>query len=168
VERPLHCYAYVEAPFDLVSQLLAEDAVGLLQHATEDAAEQAGTLSRTLRTGVAGFEVARDVRIEVGEFSPAAVTRSVVPLRWHAEKGRLLFPELAADLEVSAVVLDPPLTQITVSGSYEPPLGVLGAGADRLVLHRLAEATVHRFTHEVAEELRRRIEALPPSQQPAS
>jgi hypothetical protein len=168
VERPLHCYAYVEAPFDLVSQLLAEDAVGLLQHATEDAAEQAGTLSRTLRTGVAGFEVSRDVRIEVGEFTPAAVTRSVVPLRWHAEKGRLLFPQLTADLEVCAVVLDPPLTQITVSGSYAPPLGVLGAGADRLVLHRLAEATVHRFTHEVAEELRRRIEALPPGQQPAS
>jgi len=89
------------------------------------------------------------------------VARSAVPLRWHAETGRLLFPALAADLEVSAVVLDPPLTQLTVTGSYQPPLGILGAGADRLLLHRLAEATVHRFTHEVADELRRRVEALP-------
>ena len=53
MERPLHCYAYVEAPFDRISRLLAEDAAGVLQHATDDAAEQAGELSRTLRTEVA-------------------------------------------------------------------------------------------------------------------
>jgi len=161
VERQLHCYAYVEAPFDLVARLLAEDATAVLQEATDDAAEQAGTLSRTLSVEVGGFEVGRDVSIEVGEFEPRGITRSVVPLRWHAEKGRLLFPELAADMEVAALALDPPLTQLTVSGSYEPPLGVLGAGADRLLLHRLAEATVHRFTHDVADRLRRLVDALP-------
>ena len=161
MERQLHCYAYVEAPFDLTARLLAEDATAVLQEATDDAAEQAGTLSRTLSVEVGGFEVGRDVSIEVGEFEPRGITRSVVPLRWHAEKGRLLFPELAADLEVAALALDPPLTQLTVSGSYEPPLGVLGAGADRILLHRLAEATVHRFTHDVADRLRRLVEALP-------
>jgi hypothetical protein len=162
VDRPLLCYAYVEAPFDLVTRLLADEASSVLQHATSDAADQAGTLSRTLSVTVAGVEVGRDVTIEVGDFQPREVTRSVVPLRWHAERGRLLFPELAADLEVSALAFDPPLTQITVSGSYQPPLGLLGAGVDRLGLHRLAEATVHRFTNEVADELRRRVEAIPP------
>jgi hypothetical protein len=161
VDRPLHCYAYVEAPFDLVSRLLAEDAAGLLQHATDDAADQAGELSRSLRVAVGGFEIGRDVRIEVGDFTPREVLRSVVPLRWHAEKSRLLFPELAADLEVTALTIDPPMTQITVAGSYHPPLGLLGAGADKLLLHRLAEATVHRLTHEIADELRRRVDALP-------
>ena len=161
MERHLHCYAYVEAPFDLVARLLAEDATAVLQEATDDAAEQAGTLSRTLSVEVGGFEVGRDVSIQVGDFDPRGITTSVVPLRWHAERGRLLFPELAADLEVSALAFDPPLTQLTVSGSYEPPLGVLGAGADRLLLHRLAEATVHRFTHEVATRLRRLVDALP-------
>jgi hypothetical protein len=164
MERPLHCYAYVEAPFDLVTRLLAEDAAGVLQRATEDAADQAGTLSRTLSIEVAGFEVGRDVVIEVGAFQPREVVRSVVPLRWRAERSRLLFPELAADLEVTALSFEPPLTQLTVSGSYEPPLGLLGAGVDRLVLHRLAEAAVHRFTHEVADELRRRVEALAPDE----
>ncbi len=161
MERQLHCYAYVEAPFDLVARLLAEDATAVLQEATDDAAEQAGTLSRTLSVEVGGFEVGRDVSIEVGEFEPRGITNSVVPLRWHAEKGRLLFPELAADMEVAALALDPPLTQLTVSGSYEPPLGVLGAGADRLLLHRLAEATLHRFTHDVADRLRRLVDAIP-------
>jgi hypothetical protein len=159
VERTLYCYAYVEAPFDDVSHELAVHAARIMQRATDESAEQAGTLSRTLRVAVGGFEVSRDVRIQVGDFEPRAVTRSVVPLRWQAEKGRLLFPSLTAELEVAAVVFDPPLTQISVSGTYEPPLGVLGAGADRLLLHRLAEATMHRFTHEVADELRRRLEA---------
>lgn len=158
VERTLHVYAYVEAPFDDVSHLLAADAAGVLQQATDESAEQAGTLSRKLRVAVGGFDVSNDVRIEVGDFEPRAVTRSVVPLRWHAEKGRLLFPQLTAELEVAAIVFDPPLTQLTVSGTYEPPLGALGAGADKLLLHRLAEATLHRFTHEVADELRRRLE----------
>ncbi len=164
MERALHCYAYVEAPWDQVSRLLAEDSRSVLQHATVDAADQAQQLTRTLELEVGGFTVSRDVTIEVGEFVPREVTRSVVPLRWHAERGRLLFPELAADLEVAAVSLDPPLTQLTVAGSYEPPLGLLGAGADRLMLHRLAEATMHRFVHEVADELRRLIDALPPDE----
>lgn len=164
MERALHCYAYVEAPWDQVSRLLAEDSRSVLQHATLDAADQAKQISRTLRLEVAGFEVAKDVRIEVGEFVPREATRSVVPLRWHADRGRMLFPELAADLEVASVSFDPPLTQLTVSGSYEPPLGLLGAGVDRLMLHRLAEATIHRFIHEVADELRRLIDALPPDE----
>jgi hypothetical protein len=158
VERTLHVYAYVEAPFDDVSHLLASDAVGVLQRATDESAEQASTLSRKLSVAVDGFQVSRDVRIELGEFEPRAVTRSVVPLRWRSEKGRLLFPELSAELEVAAIVFDPPLTQLTVTGTYEPPMGLLGAGADKLLLHRLAEATLHRFVHEVADELRRCLE----------
>lgn len=161
MERELHCYAYVEAPFDLTARLLADHAETVLQHATDDAAEQAGTLSRTLRVELGGVEVERDVVIEVGEFEPRGIRRSVVPLHWRAERGRFLFPELNAELEVSAITIDPPLTQLTVSGTYEPPLGLLGAGADRLVLHRIAEASMHRFTNEVADEVRRHLEALP-------
>lgn len=164
MERALHCYAYVEAPWDQVSRLLAEDSRAVLQHATVDAADQAQEISRTLKLEVAGFEVSKDVSIQVGEFVPREATRSVVPLRWRAERGRMLFPELAADLEVASVSFNPPLTQLTVTGSYEPPLGLLGAGADRLMLHRLAEATIHRFIHEVADELRRLIDALPPDE----
>lgn len=161
MERALHCYAYLEAPFDVVSRVLADDAEGVLQQATDAAAEQAGELTGTLHVQVSGFDVCRQVSIEFGDFEPRGVTRSIVPLRWQAEQGRLLFPSMSANLEVSAVVIDPPLTQITVTGTYAPPLGLLGAGVDRLVLWRLAEATVHRFTHEVTDTLRRRIDALP-------
>ncbi len=157
----LYVYAFVEAPFDLCIRLLAENAPKVLQHATDESAEQARVLSRPLEVEVAGFSVSHDVVIEVGEFEPRQLTSAVVPLRWHAETGRLLFPTMEAELEVSALVFDPPLTQVALCGRYEPPMGVIGAGADRLALNKLAEATVHRFLHEVADQLRRLVEAIP-------
>jgi len=164
VSRELYCYAYVEAPFELVTRLLAEDAAAVLQGATDDAADQADQLSHPLRVNVGGFGVSKDVEIELGRFEPREVTRSVVPLAWRASGSALLFPELRAELEVAAVSFDPPLTQVSVRGSYEPPLGAVGAGADRVLLGRLAEATLHRFTHEVADALRRKAEGLPPAE----
>ena len=161
MERPLHYYAYVEAPFDLVSRVLADRTVEVLQHATENAAAQAGELSRSLSIEVGGFRVSRDVAIEIGEFEPRELTSSVVPLRWRAENQGLLFPTLSAELEVAAVTTTPPLTQLTVDGAYVPPLGVVGAGADRLVLHRVAEAALHRFTTDVAEQLDRLVKEIP-------
>ena len=161
MERPLHCYAYVEARYDLVSRVLADRTVEVLQEATQHAAEQAGELSRTLSVEVGGFRISRDVAIDVGAFEPRGVRSSVVPLRWSAENHGLLFPTLSAELEIAAVTATPPLTQVTVDGAYVPPLGVVGAGADRLVLHRVAEATLHRFTNDVAAQLRRLVEAIP-------
>lgn len=161
MSRPLHATTTVDAPFDLVARLLAQDTAGALQEATDSAAEEAGTRSRTLRVEVAGLEVSKDVRIEVGAFVPVGVTHSEVGLRWHAARGRLLFPELTASLRVAAESLEPPRTRITVDGVYVPPLGALGAGVDTLVLHRLADATVQRFTQEIAASLHRKVAALP-------
>jgi hypothetical protein len=164
MSRELNSYAYVNVPFDVASRLLAENAQAVLQQATDDSAAEADTLSRTLRVAVGGFEVSKDVEVEVGEFRPAQITGSVVPIRWRAETGRLLFPTLTAELWIRAVSFDPPVTQLLVTGSYDPPMGVVGAGADWLLLHRLAESTIHRFTSEVAAQLRRLIEELPEDQ----
>src|SRR5438132_11125833 len=48
---------------------------------------------------------------------------AVVPIIWRAIGAPGLFPVLAADLEVAR--LDPQLTQLTLRGRYEPPLGGL-------------------------------------------
>jgi hypothetical protein len=164
MSRELNSYAYVNVRFDVASRVLAENAQAVLQQATDDSAEEADTLSRTLRVALAGFEVSKDVRVEVGEFQPTRITGSTVPIRWEAEHGRLLFPTLTAELQVRSVSFDPPVTQVLVTGSYDPPMGVIGAGADRLLLHRLAEATIHRFTSEVAAQLRTLVEDLPPDE----
>jgi hypothetical protein len=164
MSRELHAYAYVDVPFDLASRLFAENAQAVLQHATDDVTEEAGKLSRTLHVKLGGVDVAKDVEVLVGEFEPKELTRSAVPIRWRAERGRLLFPTLEARLEIAAVSFDPPLSQVMVNGTYEPPMGAIGAGVDKLVLHKVAEATMYRFVHDVAMELRDLVDAIPPDE----
>ena len=73
-------------------------------------------------------------------------------LRWEATGvARGLFPVLDADLMLLAEGTDK--TRVMLNGCYRPPLGRLGAGLDRAVLHRVAAATVSALLHSIADEL---------------
>jgi hypothetical protein len=50
---------------------------------------------------------------------------------------------------------------LVLRGRYQPPGGVLGRAADRLVLHRLARATAHQLLADIAAR-------LAPSRRPSS
>ena len=58
---------------------------------------------------------------------------------------------------LSAWPLSPEETQIEIEGDYTPPLGAVGRALDAAVLHRVAEAAVHRFLEDVVEQLRRDV-----------
>ena len=83
------------------------------------------------------------------------VTR--VTLGWKAARGTSLFPQMEAVL--SAWPLSAQETQIEIDGTYTPPLGAIGQALDALLLHRFAEAAVHRFLEDVVEQLRRDVRA---------
>jgi hypothetical protein len=73
-------------------------------------------------------------------------------LRWEATgTARGLFPVLDADLMILAEGTDK--TRIMLNGCYRPPLGRLGAGLDRAVLHRVASATICALLRSIAGEL---------------
>lgn len=38
---------------------------------------------------------------------------------------------------------------LAVGAVYRPPLGALGAGLDRVVMRRVAEATIRTFAHRI-------------------
>jgi hypothetical protein len=44
-------------------------------------------------------------------------------------------------------------TQLAISARYRPPLGAVGRVADRVLLHRVAEATVKDFLDQVGERI---------------
>jgi len=71
-------------------------------------------------------------------------------LRWQAT-GALggLFPVLDAD--ITLIPDGDHATLIALQGVYGPPGGVLGAGLDRAVLHRIATATVRSFLTRLAD-----------------
>ena len=73
---------------------------------------------------------------------------AVWALRWEATgtKGAVL-PVLDADITLTRTGEE--ATVLAVSGSYRPPLGSLGAGLDRVIMHLIAEATIRAFARQV-------------------
>jgi hypothetical protein len=155
----LHCYEYVTHPFDRVRDALLTDAVGVFERATQTATGRAHALVSNLKVSIAGLEVGKNVVIRVGKVDPdteapghLASGAIRLDLEWHAETHRSLFPSMHASL--LAYPLSATETQLDLRGTYEPPGGVFGSAADRLVGHRIAEASVHRFLDAVADQLR--------------
>jgi hypothetical protein len=98
----------------------------------------------------------RSVQVDLGV--PYARSEGfVVPLNWWARGADRLFPTLDADLEV--MPLGPDQVMLTLMGRYEPPLGAVGRGMDRLFLHRVAEACIRGFLHRTAANLELAIAA---------
>lgn len=82
----------------------------------------------------------------------AQAGRAGLALRWEVRgTGGRLFPVLDADLTLAPAGEN--AASLRLDGTYRPPLGSLGAGLDRLLLHRVAEATIHNFLERVAAAL---------------
>jgi hypothetical protein len=125
---------------------LARD--GLLRRASDDAYRDLGaSLARVGPMGaVPGLS-----RLVAVRFSDITMhdDYAVAAIRWEATgPGGAWFPALDADIRLTPDGDD--ATTIAVSGVYRPPLGILGAGLDRAVLHRIAEATIRAFTRDIA------------------
>ena len=75
-----------------------------------------------------------------------------VGLRWQAAGAAGgLFPVLDANISISPAGDD--AARLALAGSYRPPLGRLGAGLDRAIMHRVAGATMRCLLQSVAEAL---------------
>lgn len=94
--------------------------------------------------------LAKSVALEVG--TPQIQRKGLVyPLRWSAVGAEALFPELLADLVLTHSGMEE--TTITLVGTYDPPLGVVGRVLDRALLGRVAEATVRDWVDRLADTI---------------
>ena len=77
---------------------------------------------------------------------------AVLALRWQATgPGGRLFPALDADMSLTPA--GEHSTRLSLAGVYRPPLAALGAGLDRVVFHKVADATVRSLLARVADVL---------------
>lgn len=156
--REIHCYDYVNHPYDQVCSALSKDAAAVFQAATRSASSRAQSVASELRVDLGGVSIGADIRVVVknvearprdGMADP--VTR--LQLEWEAANTPALFPVMNAELAVYPLTATE--TQLDFDGFYEPPLGPLGKAVNAIVGHRIAEASVHRFVSNVAEYLRK-------------
>jgi hypothetical protein len=77
---------------------------------------------------------------------------AVLPLRWQATgPGGALFPALDADLALTPA--GDRATRLSLAGAYRPPLGTVGAGLDKAIFHKVAQATIRSLLTRVADAL---------------
>jgi hypothetical protein len=106
------------------------------------AQERGDGLLTEVGVGPLGTRLRRRVQVELGE--PVRFpSMTSLPLTWEPAGLEGLLPRLDADIELGALGED--RTQLAVSARYRPPLGAVGRTVDRVLLHRVAEATVKDF-----------------------
>jgi hypothetical protein len=156
----IHCYDYVNHPYEQVRNALSKDAPAVFQSATKAAASRAQSIASELRIDVGGVGIQADIQVSVKniELKPrkamsGPVTR--LQLEWQAARMADFFPLMKADLSIYPITATE--TQLDFDGFYEPPLGSLGKAMNAIVGHRIAEVCVHRFVRDVAEYLRKSL-----------
>jgi hypothetical protein len=130
-----------------VRDALSRDAVAVFRSATKAASARADDVASALRVQIAGVEVQKDiviaVRSVVEKRNPALDTMVThIVLEWEAAKSPRLFPLMRGELKVYALTATE--TQLVIDA-------VLGK--------KIAEASVHRFSSDVAAYLRRSLAA---------
>jgi hypothetical protein len=105
------------------------------------------------RVGPMGPGLGRSRLVEVKFQEPVTHDDSVlVPLRWEAiGPGGGLFPALDADLSLAPA--GDGTAVLRLAAAYRPPLGALGARLDRVILYRVATATVQEFLGHVGDAI---------------
>ena len=143
----VYYFVYVTGKVDTVAKSLT-DSTGDLTVWARLAYEGGEELRTRIKPGA--WMPAKEVEITVGTpvWRPGGVH---MPMSWKATGPDVLFPVLEADLILEAVGDE--LTQITLRGSYKPPLGPVGRLLDRALLHHLAEACVKNFMDRIESAL---------------
>lgn len=97
-----------------------------------------------------GGPLAKEVVIAMGK--PSMSRQGVVlPVRWRATGAEALFPNLEGELVIERVAGE--ASVLHLRATYQPPLGSVGSLMDRLLLARLARATVGDWVERIAEWL---------------
>lgn len=138
--------------FDAAAPRLARIACGSFLREVSRNVYQGG-MEYLLRVGPLGATpgVSRLVRVRFNEPARRDGTMTV-GLRWEAAgvTGGL-FPALDADIRLYDEGRN--RVRVSLAGSYRPPLGALGHGLNRLVLHTVATATIKTLLTSIAATL---------------
>ena len=145
---------FVELPLPAaqVERALLDHPPGWLAEMAGAAQQRGDELLTQVGVGPLGARLGRRVAIELGE--PVRFpSMTSVALTWEPIGLEGLLPRLDADIELGS--LGENRTQLAISARYRPPLGVVGRAVDRVLLHRVAEATLKDFLDRLGQAILR-------------
>lgn len=150
MRRHVYFYTHIEPPYEDVASVLAgEPSFWLPAPGAPDGDEWRVRLQTE---GALAVPSGHDALVRLGPAQEDPETGMVRRIGWRSATAERIVPVLEGDLELSS--LGGYGCQLSLMGSYRPPLSVVGGAADRLYGHRVAEACVRRFVLDVAERLR--------------
>lgn len=161
MSRPvIRSFDYVNQRYERVRDLLKQDPAAIFRGATRSATDRARSLAAELRVTISGIDLAAEIAVAVGDIveqtkESAGSARTLIPVHWQAAQNPGFFPSMNAVLSVYPLTATE--TQLDFEGEYEPPLGIVGGAMDAIVLHRVAEASVHRFVSDLAHYVRQQL-----------
>jgi len=141
-------FVQIDQPFEEVRDELVAAGPDWLGASLVAAYEEGEQLSLRVSSAIGPIRLSKRVSAELGELVLKS-DRVTQPLRWRAAGATGLFPAMVAELEFTPMGTS--MTSISFMGRYVPPLGPLGREVDRVLLHRLAQASVRALLSHVVE-----------------
>ena len=132
--REIHCYDYVNHPYEQVRGALSKDAPAVFQSATKAAASRAQSIASELRIDIGGIGIEADIQVSVKniEVKPReAMSRSGHPVAAGMGGRDDATPFSAHEGGSLHLSIDRTETQLDFMGVYEPPLGAAGKSRER-------------------------------------
>jgi CBS domain-containing protein len=111
-----------------------------------------GSFLLELESHLAVADLAKQIRITTG-VARRDDHRVVVPVQWHAEPAQRMFPSFEGAFEWEPLASN--LGQLTLTGSYSIPLGMIGGLVDATVLRGVAHRTARHLVRRLAQEVQR-------------
>lgn len=141
----------LDVPCQTAQARLANLVNGGGLHRASHTAYQKG-LKALIRVGPLGDLPGTSKLVQIAFLEP--VERNGVTttgLRWEATGATAgLFPVLDANIALSP---EGDRTRLSFAGTYRPPLGRLGAGLDKAIMHRVATGTIRALLADIASAL---------------
>jgi hypothetical protein len=134
---------HVQQPFQRCAELLLREPKEWFPRLATEAMASVGP-------NIAGVPIRKRVKVDIGEPVKAGSWLEV-PVSWKPTRPARLFPDMHGKVELAPV--DERQTRLSVSCTYEPPLGDVGVGLDDTVMHRVAEATMKELAESIAARL---------------
>lgn len=153
MRRHVYYYTHVDAGHDRVAPLLSDDP-GLWLPAPAEPTPDGWLVELSARGALPRPLAHHTVLVGVGPPTGES-NRTLRSLTWRSATSPGLFPVFDGDIELAGLFGNG--CQLSLIGTYRPPLTVAGGAGDALLGHHVAEACVRRFVLDTAASIARSI-----------